>query len=143
MNTTPDTTLVLELLEVAGTIERRLDRALSNVKGVSFSEYRLLAALQRHPDSTASRVDLANSVGLTPSGVTRALRPLEKLRLVKTTRNARDARQALATLTNAGEGLVEDASGVIDDMVATILDRTTEGPHREGALTFLRELPRT
>jgi len=40
-------------------------------------------------------VDLAAAVGLTPSAVTRALRPLEKLGCVATQKSERDARRSL------------------------------------------------
>jgi len=114
------TELAGSLLGAAGTVERRLDRALSNIKGISFREYQILAALEAEHHATATRVDLARAVRLTPSGVTRALRPLEKLRFVKTTKDARDARRSLATLTPQGVELVADASGVVEDVVADL-----------------------
>ena len=69
-------------------------------------------------------MDLAHAIGLTPSGVTRALRPLEKLGLISTAKSKRDARLALASLTPAGQELVEDASGVVNDTMNVILERS-------------------
>ena len=115
--------LVLRLAAVWNRLERTLDTQLSAARGISFAEYRLLRALADAPGATASRVDLAGQVGLTPSGVTRALRPLEKLRVVRTVKSERDARLALATLTKAGRELVADASAVIDDVMGTRLRR--------------------
>jgi DNA-binding MarR family transcriptional regulator len=57
-------------------------------------------------------------------GVTRALRPLEKLGLLSTAKSKRDARLALASLTPAGQELVEDASGVVNDTMKAILERS-------------------
>lgn len=102
-------------------LERRLSNSLGAIRGISFAEYRLLRALQDAPESQASRVELAYAVGLTPSGVTRALRPLEKLGLVSTAKNQRDARLAMAALTSAGQELVNDASGVVGDSLAAML----------------------
>ena len=102
-------------------LERRLSNSLGAIRGISFAEYRLLHALQDAPESQASRVELAYAVGLTPSGVTRALRPLEKLGLVSTVKNQRDARLAMAALTPAGQELVSDASAVVSDSLATML----------------------
>ncbi len=107
--------LAFALLAAAGRTTRRLDGALSSIKGISFSEYQLLAAIQAQPSMSATRVDLAAAVGLTPSGVTRALKPLEKLGFVQTTRDDRDARRSLASLTPAGEELTNDAAGVVSD----------------------------
>lgn len=112
--------LILELLEVASKVERRLDRSLSVIRGVSFSEYRLLKALNAQHQSTATRVDLAEAVGLTPSAVTRALKPLEKLHYVETQKSERDARQSLAMLTTSGRELLNDAQGIVKDVVSML-----------------------
>lgn len=102
-------------------LERRLSNSLGAIRGISFAEYRLLRALLDAPESQASRVELAYAVGLTPSGVTRALRPLEKLGLVSTVKNQRDARLAMAALTSAGQELVNDASAVVGDSLTVML----------------------
>jgi DNA-binding MarR family transcriptional regulator len=111
--------LVLEFLDVAGVVERRLDSALSYTRGVSFSEYRLLRTLALGHEGGAPRVELAGAVGLTPSAVTRALKPLEKMGYVKTVSNERDARQSLAQLTAGGRELLADAKGVLNDTLLT------------------------
>ena len=105
-------------------IQKRLDSSLGAIRGVSLAEYRLLRALADAPNAWASRVDLAHAVGLTPSGVTRALRPLEKLGLISTAKSKRDARLALASLTPAGQELVHDASAVVNDQMHLILERS-------------------
>jgi DNA-binding MarR family transcriptional regulator len=104
-------------------VENRLDRALSAVRGISLAEFRLLKALGDAPSGMASRVDLARAVGLTPSGVTRAIRPLEKLGIVSTLKSKRDARLAVASLTPAGRELLDDASTVVADTMGTLLAR--------------------
>jgi len=119
------------------SIERQLDCSLGAIRGVSFSEYRLLRALSDAPDGQASRIDAARSIGLTASGVTRALRPLEKIGLVSTVKNERDARLAMAKLTPAGRALVNDASGIVDDTVASILQRA---PRLSGKLNSVSSL---
>lgn len=108
-------TTLLQFLETASELERRLDRILSHTRGISFSEYRLLRALSESGAAGAARIDVATSVGLTASAVTRALKPLEKLGYVKTQRNKRDARQSLALITKAGLDLLDDAQGVLND----------------------------
>ncbi|MGB5492599.1 MAG: hypothetical protein WBM76_17365, partial [Woeseiaceae bacterium] len=60
---------------------------------------------------------------LTPSGVTRALRPMEKLGIVSTLKSKRDARLAIAALTPAGRELLSDASGVVDDAMKALINR--------------------
>jgi len=109
--------LVHSLLETAAIFERRLDRSLSFVRGVSFSEYRLLRSLSQAHGHALTRVDLAERLGLTASAVSRALKPLEKIGFVTTVKSERDARQALASLTSAGLELVNDAQGVVADVI--------------------------
>ncbi|ASJ76259.1 MarR family winged helix-turn-helix transcriptional regulator [Granulosicoccus antarcticus] len=106
---------ITQLLETATRLERRLDRALSCTRGVSYSEYRLLSALSDAPASGMPRIVLADSVGVTASAVTRALKPLEKIGYVTTEKGERDARQSRAILTAAGQELLDDARGVMRD----------------------------
>ena len=128
--------LALQLASAWSRLERSLDPSLSAVRGISFAEYRLLRTLDQSPGGRASRVDLAAAVGLTPSGVTRALRPLEKLGVVQTRRSDRDARLALASLTDAGRELVADAAGVVEDVMGTLLKHV---PSRRATLSDLVE----
>ncbi len=135
----PEQNLALAFAGAWNRLERRLDHSLGAVRGISFAEYRLLRALGDAPGSQASRVDLAQAVGLTPSGVTRALRPMEKLGIVSTVRSKRDARLAIAALTPAGRELLEDASGVVDDTMKTLLKRTPQVVTHAGAMTEMLE----
>jgi len=114
-----NTDLVFSLLSASSRIEGRLNRVLSNVKGVSFTEYFLLKQLNEQHNGSATRVDLARAVHLTPSAITRALKPLEKIGYVATQKGERDARQSVATLTTAGNKLLKDASSLVQDEIAT------------------------
>lgn len=135
------TDAVGDLLAAAARLSRQLDTQLSNVKGISLSEYQLLACLRDQAGGSATRVDLARSVGLTPSGATRALKPLEKLGFVETLKDDRDARKSLASLTPAGVELVSDAEGVVDDTLAgnSALDELV-APHNEPTRILLRNI---
>jgi DNA-binding MarR family transcriptional regulator len=120
-------------------LEKRLDSSLGSIRGISFAEYRLMRALSDAPSSWASRVDLAHAVGLTPSGVTRALRPMEKLGLISTAKSKRDARLALASLTPAGQELIEDASGVVNDTMKSMLEHSPKVSARMDEMIDLLE----
>lgn len=106
---------IMQLLETASRLERRLDRVLSSIRGVSYSEYRLLATLAEASVTGLPRIVLADSVGLTASAVTRALKPLEKTGYVTTEKGERDARQSRAVITAAGLELLDDAQGIMRD----------------------------
>lgn len=122
--TSKEQSLALTFASAWGRLEKRLDNNLGAIRGISLAEYRLLQALGSAPNAQASRVDLAQAVGVTPSGVTRALRPMEKLGIVSTVKSKRDARLAIAALTPAGRDLLSDASVVVDDAMKTVLERS-------------------
>lgn len=135
--------LVFDLLAAASHVQSQLDRALSAMRGISLSEFQLLSALQAEHEATATRVDLARAVGLTPSGVTRALRPLEKLGYVSTKKDERDARRSLATLTKHGRTLVNQSAKVVDETIALSRSLPALTPEsQKQTLTFLAELNR-
>ncbi len=132
------------LLTVAGAwtrLEQRLDAALSTIKGISFTEYRMLRHLADAPNEAASRVDIAQALRRTPSGITRALQPLEKLGFIETRKSERDARLALAALTDAGRELVDDATGVLNDVSAQLMERApTVADNRDHLAAMSTEL---
>jgi DNA-binding MarR family transcriptional regulator len=132
---TAEQTFALAFAGAWSRLERRLDNTLGAIRGISLAEYRLLRALGDAPGSQASRVDLAEAVGLTPSGVTRALRPMEKLSIVSTVKSKRDARLAIAALTPAGRELLDDASGVVNDTMTAVFKRSPELAARLDELT--------
>jgi len=115
-----NTQFVFALLAAANGIESKLNRVLSNVKGISFTEYSLLEQLNDFHNSAATRVDLARAVHLSPSAVTRALKPLEKMGYVNTQKGERDARQSVATLSAAGKELLNDANQLVLDEIASL-----------------------
>ncbi len=131
--------LVTSLTDVSGAVGRRLDRVLSSTRGISFADYRLLAVLAAAGDGGLSRADLAGRVGLTPSGATRALRPLEKLGMVVTRRSPRDARLALAELTPAGREVVAQGSDAVDDATAALARRANFNANDRRVLADLLE----
>jgi DNA-binding MarR family transcriptional regulator len=65
--------------------------------------------LDRAPGTKLRRIDLAERLGLTASGVTRTLLPLEKLHLVLRQPDPRDARVGYAVLTESGQQLLNYA----------------------------------
>ena len=78
------------------------------VYGASFSEYLILKAVHDEGEAGIRRVDLAERVGLTISGVTRAIAPLEKQGYVETLEEASDARVRKVAMTKSGIPIFED-----------------------------------
>ncbi|KNH27063.1 MarR family transcriptional regulator [Pseudomonas syringae] len=99
----------IRLSRAYATLTRRLDNVLSGLHGLSFADFMTLYYLERAPGGRLRRVDLAERLGLTASGVTRSLLPLEKLGLVSRQPDPRDARVGYATLTDSGHQLLGHA----------------------------------
>ncbi|TYC68328.1 MarR family transcriptional regulator [Streptomyces sp. CB01881] len=112
----------LRLLRAQATLVKRFDAALSGLHGVSLADFTLLLRLGQAPGGRLRRVDLAETLGLTASGVTRGLAPLERIGLVTRESDARDARVAYASLTATGRERLTDmlttARQVADEVFA-------------------------
>ena len=111
---TTGTDFCLRLARAEAVLVRRFDNALGSHHGISFSDFQLLNHLARAPGGRLRRVDLAERVGLTASGVTRTLLPLEKIGLITRQSDPRDARVGFAVITNAGHEMVVNATAVVD-----------------------------
>ncbi|MEV4338643.1 MarR family transcriptional regulator [Streptomyces sp. NPDC049590] len=92
----------LRLVRAQTALVRRFDARLGGLHGVSLADFTLLLRLAQAPGARMRRVDLADALGLTASGVTRGLAPLERIGLVTREPDARDARVAYAALTATG-----------------------------------------
>ena len=121
ITTNPSLDLCLALAKAAAAMSRRFDGSLGSFHGLSFADFAILLQLRRAPEDRLRRVDLTAQLGLTPSAVTRALIPLEKIGLVKREVAERDARVGYARLTAAGrrtlDEAIETAEGIGNDVV--------------------------
>jgi DNA-binding MarR family transcriptional regulator len=70
--------------------------------GLTLSGYEVLLHLAHTPDQRLRRVDLAERVLLTPSGITRLLDGLEQAGYVRRATSTEDARVSYAVLTDEG-----------------------------------------
>jgi DNA-binding MarR family transcriptional regulator len=117
----PSLEFTLRLARAQATLVRRLDQVLGGYHGISFSDFMLLHYLNRAPGGRLRRVDLAERQGLTASGVTRTLLPLEKIGLVERQQDPRDARVAYAAITETGRELLNNATAVAEQISKDLL----------------------
>jgi DNA-binding MarR family transcriptional regulator len=85
----------LTLAKTQAVLGRRFDGKLS---GLGLSEFMILYHLSVAKNEKLRRVDLAEKIGLTASGVTRILLPMEKIGLIKREINKQDARVSYTIL---------------------------------------------
>ena len=90
------------LIGAHAELTRELTARLVEQHDLTMSEYEVLLLLARAPDRRMRRVDVAQEVRLSPSGVTRMLDRLEATDLVEKGSCASDARVTYAVLTDAG-----------------------------------------
>lgn len=100
--------LVRNIINLQSKIQKRVGAALS-AHGISLSEYLVLNQLYVATNQKMRRSDLAEQVGLSPSGVTRLLNPMEKIGLIEKSDNPRDARVSLVALSETGKKITEEA----------------------------------
>ena len=116
----------IRLTRAYATLTRRLDNALSNLHGLSFGDFMILYYLDRAPGSRLRRIDLAERLGVTASGVTRSLLPMEKLGLVTREPDPRDARVGYASLTDAGQQLLKYALVSVEPITKEAIQMVSE-----------------
>ncbi len=114
------------LLRAHATATRRLNAQLTADHGLTINDYEVLLRLARAPERQMRRVDLAEQVLLTASGITRLLDGLEQTGLVVRGACASDRRVVYAVLTDAGLAKLREASkshfAQIDEHFAERLD---------------------
>ena len=112
--------LVMDLSALQSKILKRLESQLS-VHGISFTEFLVMFQLNQAAGKSMRRIELAERIGLSASGVTRLLVPMEKRKMVQRQANSRDARVSLVQLTEMGEQLFADALTTYEHATAELM----------------------
>src|SRR4051812_283472 len=100
----------VSFLRAHSAITRQLNADLLNVHGLTLNDYEVLLLLSKAEGQRMRRVDLAQTVVLTASGITRLLDGLERAGYVEKDTCASDARVSYAKLTSAGHAKLRSAT---------------------------------
>jgi DNA-binding MarR family transcriptional regulator len=134
--TLPSTEAFGKLLGAHATLTRELSATLLASHGLTINDYGCLLLLSRADENGMRRIDLANDLQLSPSGITRLLDRLEDQGLVGKGECKSDARVSYAILTEAGRAkLREAAPGHVED-----IDRRLGSVLSEEEIQTLNEL---
>jgi DNA-binding MarR family transcriptional regulator len=117
---TPALNAVLRLIRAQSHLQNRFAAGLGGVHGLSVNELMLLMHLDQAAGGRLRRVDLAERLDLSQSGVTRMLAPMEKLGWVNRAVNPRDGRVGYVMLTPAGRRLAKDGAKTLAQQAATL-----------------------
>lgn len=124
---------LININKLQSVIARKFDSL--SVHGLGFNDFVILYVLYSSPESKMRRIDLAEKIGLTASGVTRLLNPLEKIGLVSRESNERDARVSYVVITPNGKKVFEEAKLSAENITKEIL------PSKKGkSLRMVNEL---
>jgi len=105
----PDLRAWISFLRAYAALSRELSSRLETGHGLSLRDYDVLVQLYHAPGRRMRRVDIARTVILSPSGITRLLDGLERAGWVCKEQCASDARVAYAKLTDDGLAKFEEA----------------------------------
>jgi len=134
--TLPSTDAFGSLLGAYAALSRELSASLVARHGLTINDYGALLLLSRAGEEGMRRIDLANALQLSPSGITRLLDRLEDQGLVGKGACKEDARVSYAILTEAGlEKLKDAAPGHIED-----IDRRLSAVLSEDEIRTLNDL---
>lgn len=122
----PAATFLIRNALLAARLSKRASNRLS-VHGISLVEYLVMHHLNGSPRKALSRIELADYVGMSASGVTRLLAPMEKNNIVEKETNPRDARQSLVRLSKTGQRLFRDASTSFEHIAENLAGKLSPG----------------
>jgi DNA-binding MarR family transcriptional regulator len=137
----PSVDAFARLLRAHAALTRELSARLVADHGLTITDYQCLLTLAHAEDGAMRRVDLAENLMLTPSGVTRLLDGLERDGWVTKGNCTSDARVTYAVLTDEGRERLESAGRSHVAQVRELFERELSPEELETLVELLGRLP--
>jgi DNA-binding MarR family transcriptional regulator len=131
------------LLQGHAAATRALSADLVREHGLTINDYECLLRLSRADDRRLKRVELAESLLLTPSGVTRLLDGLERAGYVEKGSCDSDARITYAVLTDAGREKLNEAASSHVAQVRAFFEQRFDPDELATLASLLARLPQS
>ena len=131
----------INFLRAHAAVTRQFNAELLATHALTINDFDVLAQLSGAPEQALKRVDLAERVLLTPSGITRLLKGLEEAGWVSNRPCAEDARVTYAVLTPAGKKKLEQARRTHVAGVRALFSERFEHDELEILASLLERLP--
>jgi DNA-binding MarR family transcriptional regulator len=138
---TPDLSAWTRFLRAHAALTRELSARLEAEHGLSLRDFDVLVQLSHAPDRRLRRIDLARTVILSASGITRLLDGLERAGWVAKASCESDARVTYAVLTDAGLAKCEQARGTCESDIDALFDSRFSDEERAQLAELLGRLP--
>ena len=131
----------INFLRAHSAVTRQFNAELQAAHGLTINDYDVLAQLSRAPEQALKRVELAERVLLTPSGITRLLKGLEAAGWVSNRPCAEDARVTYAVLTPEGTKKLDEARKTHVASVRALFSERYDKDELETLASLLERLP--
>ncbi|HXR11502.1 MAG TPA: MarR family transcriptional regulator [Gaiellaceae bacterium] len=141
VQTEPDLAAWIRFLRAHAALTRELSARLEASHGVSLRDYDVLVQLFHAPERRLRRIDLARTVILSPSGITRLLEGLERAGWVAKHQCEADQRVTYAVLTVAGLAKVEECRSTHLRDIEELFGSRFSREEREQLAELLARLP--
>jgi DNA-binding MarR family transcriptional regulator len=129
------------LLRAYFSTTRLLSAELQADHGLTINDYEALLVLSHAEGGRLKRVELARTLLLTPSGITRLLQGLEDAGLVERAACAGDLRVTYAQLTKAGREKLQAAAGGHVASIRALFQEHFAGDEIDSIAELLGKLP--
>lgn len=110
---------IINLSKTQSDFNRLFEGGLGN--GLTFNEFLILLNLNQTDDKRLRRLDLAKKIGLSASGITRILLPMEKIGLINNQTVAEDARVKIVQISKSGQTKIKETLDRLNDLIEEIL----------------------
>jgi DNA-binding MarR family transcriptional regulator len=131
----------VKFIRAHAAITRQLNADLLNSHGLTLSDYEVLLHLSWAENEMMRRVDLAESVLLTASGITRLLDGLERAGFVEKASCSSDARVSYAKLTDTGRQKLSEAGGTHLAGIEELFTGRFDASELDSLVVLLARLP--
>ena len=115
-----DKTLVAKIIRVASSLERAVESELKVSYALTFSQFRVLSTLKCLGE--VSQKEAAAALEVTPAVITRQAEVLAGRGLITQRPNPLSKRENQLLLTKKGEGAVVDATKLINQIMAGVME---------------------
>lgn len=129
------------LMRAYALLRRELETEVLVPNGLTINDFEALVHLARADEARLRRVDLADALSLTPSGVTRLLDGLEAAGLVRKQLCPEDARVMWAVLTPEGQRVIDCVGARHTEVLRSLFGRGLDAEEVEQLGELLGRLP--
>jgi DNA-binding MarR family transcriptional regulator len=112
--------LVAKIIRVASALEREVESELKVSYALTFSQFKVLSTLKSLGE--VSQKDVAAALEVTPAVITRQAEVLSARGLLNQKPNPLSKRENQLVLTKKGEGAVADASKLVSEIMARVME---------------------